>query len=104
MWRVLVCQRQAYHAAADAGGLLGEELRKRNTYLLYAVAASNEQQQQQQHVAVLGYLIMQVNSVTAHINKLAVALHARCQGIGAALLRVSASCCYALRMHAHGQH
>jgi ribosomal protein S18 acetylase RimI-like enzyme len=38
---------------------------------------------------VLGYITVQVNSVTAHINKLAVAPHARRQGLGAALLRVS---------------
>ncbi|KAF6264987.1 acyl-CoA N-acyltransferase [Scenedesmus sp. NREL 46B-D3] len=39
--------------------------------------------------AVLGYIIVQVNSVTAHINKLAVAPHARRRGLGAALLRAA---------------
>lgn len=50
-------------------------------------AGQQDAQHQQQH-AVLGYIIVQVNSVTAHINKLAVAPHARRRGLGAALLRV----------------
>eukprot|EP00882_Tetradesmus_deserticola_P032092 GHRQ01036317.1.p1 GENE.GHRQ01036317.1~~GHRQ01036317.1.p1 ORF type:complete len:178 (+),score=44.91 GHRQ01036317.1:320-853(+) len=52
-------------------------------------AGQQESQHQQQQGAVLGYIIIQVNSITAHINKLAVAPHARRQGLGAALLRAA---------------
>jgi GNAT superfamily N-acetyltransferase len=47
--------------------------------------------QAQQHAApgsVLGYIVVQVNSVTAHINKLAVAPEARRDGLATRLLRV----------------
>lgn len=39
--------------------------------------------------AVLGYIVVQVNSVTAHVNKLAVAPEARRTGLATRLLRVS---------------
>lgn len=42
-----------------------------------------------QQQTVLGYIIVQVNSVTAHVNKLAVVPQARRRGIGAALLRAA---------------
>ncbi|WIA11538.1 hypothetical protein OEZ85_011648 [Tetradesmus obliquus] len=43
----------------------------------------------QQQQAVLGYIIVQVNSMTAHVNKLAVVPQARRRGLGAALLRAA---------------
>eukprot|EP00879_Flechtneria_rotunda_P009293 GHRR01009729.1.p1 GENE.GHRR01009729.1~~GHRR01009729.1.p1 ORF type:complete len:185 (+),score=71.39 GHRR01009729.1:164-718(+) len=63
-------------------GMLQQELRKRNTYLMFALAANVEYQ-------VLGYIIMQVHSITAHINKVAVAPAARRQGVGTSLLRAA---------------
>lgn len=54
-----------------------------------------QQQQQQQQAggsssvgAVQGYIVVQVNSVTAHINKLAVAPEARRTGLATRLLQV----------------
>lgn len=86
--------------------MFDQELQKRNMYLLYATAPSSEQHSQghslpptqqplpdsQSHepaVKVIGYLVMQVNSVTTHINKIAVAPDQRRRGVGEALLRVS---------------
>lgn len=74
--------------------------------------------QQQQHHSlqqpasstVLGYIVVQVHSVVAHINKLAVAPHARRQGLGAALLRVSGdiaallAACVVHLLHCHCTH
>jgi hypothetical protein len=40
--------------------------------------------------SVVGYIVVQVNSVTAHINKLAVAAEARRAGLATLLLRVRA--------------
>jgi ribosomal protein S18 acetylase RimI-like enzyme len=45
--------------------------------------------QQQASSTVLGYIVVQVNSVTAHINKLAVAPEARRSGLATHLLQVS---------------
>jgi len=51
---------------------------------------SKQQQQQRQALPgqLLGYLVMQVNSITAHINKLAVDPAVRRQGVATALLQV----------------
>lgn len=113
---------------ATAGGLFEEQLKKRSTYMLYAVkvlpatsqsgpgpalttgkpdqhhVGSKQQHQHQQHhqqwvdgegtqqqasSSVLGYIVVQVNSVTAHINKLAVAPEARRSGLATRLLQAS---------------
>jgi ribosomal protein S18 acetylase RimI-like enzyme len=59
--------------------------------------SSGQQQdtkQQLQRTTVAGYVVVQTNSVTAHVNKLCVSRDWRRQGIGSLLLRVScvASC------------
>jgi len=43
---------------------------------------------QQCGAAVLGYIVVQVNSITAHVNKLAVAPEARRMGLATHLLQV----------------
>eukprot|EP00878_Enallax_costatus_P042509 GHUV01049892.1.p1 GENE.GHUV01049892.1~~GHUV01049892.1.p1 ORF type:complete len:203 (+),score=50.53 GHUV01049892.1:101-709(+) len=91
------------------GALFEQELQKRNTYLLYAclpepppspqhqllhnnsigLPTHAEVQSAQQLQKVVGYLVMQVNSITAHINKVAVAPNHRRKGIGKALLKAA---------------
>jgi ribosomal protein S18 acetylase RimI-like enzyme len=71
-------------AAGTAARVIQQQQQQCHQQPAHNQPTQNEQQQR----AVLGYIIVQVNSVTAHINKLAVASHARRQGLGAALLRV----------------
>lgn len=48
---------------------------------------------QQCGAGVLGYIVVQVNSITAHVNKLAVAPEARRMGLATHLLQVLPAGC-----------
>jgi ribosomal protein S18 acetylase RimI-like enzyme len=59
----------------------------------------HQQQQQRQHpraMTVVGYIVVQVNSLSCHVNKLAVAPGSRRRGLGSRLLQVRGCvvCCW----------
>ena len=81
-------EKKLWKKAESWGPDLEKELKRRNTFALYATTATLPSSPPSS-ASVLGYILYTTNGLVSHISKVIVAPAARRQGIGRALVKAS---------------
>lgn len=89
--QLLAMERRLWKKSDSWGPMLEKEIKRRNTFLLYAIPSSTATAAATpaSQPDVLGYLLYTTSGLVAHISKVLVVPQARRQGIGKALVHAA---------------
>ena len=90
--QLLAFERRLWKKSDSWGPMLEKEIKRRNTFLLYAIpekSITSPATSSTPQPDVLGYLLYTTSGLVAHISKVLVVPQARRQGIGRALVQAA---------------